>query len=141
METIDFIRIYARCWNQLSFLPLEPYLSENVRYDSQASLGTVRGKENVIKHLADRVADAKEDHAANDVRAEIGYCGNEDYQPVWVWGMEGEPCVLIFIGNRNDPVGLTILDVDRECNLITGIDVCTISPNPQRAIRTGEYPE
>jgi hypothetical protein len=59
METIDFIRIYARCWNQLSFLPLEPYLSENVRYDSQASLGTVRGKDNVINHLADRVAECE----------------------------------------------------------------------------------
>lgn len=141
MDRLDFIRIYARCWNQLSFEPLEPFLEKNVRYTSQISFEPVEGKEDVIRHLAERVADAKSDLIAKDVYAEIGFCGNEDDQPVRLFGSEGEPCVLIFRGNKEVPIGLTMLEIDDDNRLITGINVCNVVPNPRRAIRTGEYPE
>lgn len=141
MESIDFIRLYARCWNRLSFEQLEPYLAQDVEYHSQISFDPVVGKENVIRHLADRVIVAKGDLITLDVYAEIGYCGNEDDQSVRLFDSEGEPCVLIFRGNKEVPVGLVMLDTDDDNSVITVINVCTVVPNPQRAIRTGEYPE
>lgn len=135
----ELLRIYARSWNLLSFDLIEPYLADDVTYDSQSVYSSLVGKPEVSEYLEGKMLTIKSGLPDCKVFAEMGYCGNERSQRVQLLGSTGRPCVVIAQNGKDDLVGLILLDV--EDGLIKTIGLCTAIPRPAMAIRTGEYPD
>jgi hypothetical protein len=136
---LDLIRLYAKAWNTLNAEVIEPYLSEDVIYESQDVLSSLNGKIKVLSHLRGKMQTIRENLLQSDVFAELGYCGSQAGFNVQVWAAdEGRPCVLMAQGNPKEVLALVLLETDE--GMIDRIDICTVAPRPSSATRTGEYP-
>lgn len=139
MNEIELVRLYAKSWNNLKFEIIEPFLSEDVVYESQQVFEPLVGKGAVSEYLRGKMATIKKNLLTSDIYAEIGYCRSQAGQRVQVLSAyDGRPCVLMAQGNRNIPLALVLLEVDE--GKIKRIDLCTEVPHPSSAERTGEYP-
>jgi hypothetical protein len=116
--------IFAKAWNLLDVSILEPYLDETSIYESQMVMTAMTGKKEIINYLKGKF---------------ITLSKKEEYKPILeigkVYGYL--PCVIIFQGSKENPVGVAMLEV--EGNLIKRIDLCIV-PSPYEAVRTGIFP-
>jgi len=139
MTELQFATLYAKCWNNLEFALIEPFLAEDVVYESQEVLTPLIGKAAVSEYLSGKMVSIKKSIVTSDVYAEIGYCGSQKGRGVRLFGSEGRPCVLVAQGDIKTPLALVLLQVTND--EIQRIDICTVVPHPSTAIRTGVYPE
>jgi|GEM_PF-749986 len=139
MNEFQLVTIYAKAWNTLNPEVIEPYLAEDVAYESQQVLSALVGKEEVFDYLKGKMQTIRKNLLQSDVYAEIGYCGNQEGYNVQVWSAnQGKPCVLMAQGNPDEVLALVLLKTEE--GKIKRVDICTIAPHPSTAIRTGEYP-
>ena len=139
MEDLDFVRLYAKSWNQLNFEVIEPFLSSDVVYDSQVVLESLVGKAAVSDYLEGKMETIKRNLLTSEVYAEVGYCGSQAGRRVQLFGAEGRPCVLMAQGDISIPTAIVLLETDGR--MIKQVSIGTVVPDPASAIRTGEYPE
>ena len=118
---------------------IEPYLAEDVVYESQQVFSALIGKEEVFDYLKGKMQTIKNNSPQSKVYAEVGYCGSQEGYNVQVWSAsEGKPCVLMAQGNPNEVLALVLLETEEA--KIKRVDICTVAPHPSTATRTGEYP-
>lgn len=135
---MDLVYRYAEAWNRLEIDDFAPYLAADVTYTSQHVFDELRGRDEVEDHLRGKMETIRQS-SENQVRAEIGLCGDQRGATVQVLeAAEGRPCVLMQQGESQEPVVLTLLDVEE--NKVKEIGICTVAPHPSTAHRTGKYP-
>ena len=140
MNEFELVEIYAKTWNTLNPAIIEPYLADDVVYESQKILTPLVGKDEVYNHLQRKMQTIKKTRYKSDVYAEIGYCGSQDGNKIQVLSAtEFRPCVLMAQGNPDEILILILLEIEQ--GKIKRIDLCTEIPHPSTAMRTGEYPE
>ena len=140
MNESELVELYAKTWNTLNPTMIEPYLADDVVYESQKIFTPLVGKEAVCNHLQGKMQNIKKNRHKSDVYAEIGYCGSQDGNKIQVLSAETfRPCVLMAQGNPDEVLILILLEVGD--GKIKRIDLCTEIPHPSSAMRTGEYPE
>ena len=140
MNELELVKLYAKAWNTLTFETIEPYLDEDVVYESQKVFSSLNGKNEVSEYLRGKMATIKNVVYKSDVYAELGYCGTQNNQSVQVLSAyDGRPCVLMAQGDISKVLALVLLEV--ESGKIKRVDICTEVPRPSSATRTGEYPE
>lgn len=140
MNESELVELYAKSWNTLNPVIIEPYLADDVVYESQVVLTPLIGKEAVLDYLQGKMQTIKKNRYKSDVFAEIGHCGSQDGNKVQVLSAETfRPCVLMAQGNPDEVLALVLLET--EAGRIKRIDICTEVPHPSTAMRTGEYPE
>jgi SnoaL-like polyketide cyclase. len=138
-EEEKLVRIYAKAWNRLDPKILEPYLADDVVYDSQMVLDSLVGKEVVYEFIKGKMQTIKKNRHVSDVFAEVGYCSNQNgYNVIAFSAWENRPCVVLAQGHSENLVGIALLDT--EDGKIKRIGLCIVPP-PWSATRTGEYPE
>ena len=132
----DFVRLYAQVWNTLDTSPLREYLDAGVRYLLQETEARLEGREAVMSYRSRKVEAVKESDLP--VYAEMGCCGSQE-GPIRVTGApEGRPCVVLAQPTPEDVVAMALLDIKAES--IQRIVLCTTTPDPATAKRTGTYP-
>jgi hypothetical protein len=136
----NLVEIYARAWNRLDFAVVEPYLDDQVVYESQEILSPLEGKLAVSEYLRAKFATIRKTIWKSQVYAEVGHCGTQDGIKVQVLSAEPfRPCVLMAQGDPNKVLALVLLAT--EADKIKRVDICTVVPHPSSAIRSGVYPE
>jgi len=139
MTESELVMVLAKAWNTLDSSLLAPYLADGVVYESQQVLAPLVGKEAVLDHLHQKMLSLRDAPADRKYYCEIGNCGSQRGMRVMVMSaVEGKPCVVLAIGNRDKPVALVLLET-ADC-LIKRVDISTVVPHPSTAIRSGEYP-
>lgn len=140
MTEYELVEIYAKAWNRLDFELLEPFLDDDVVYESQEVLSSLNGKAAVSEYLRGKFATIRKAIWRSQVYAEIGHCGTQDGINIQVLSAEPfRPCILMAQGDPSKVLVLVLLDV--ESAKIKRIDLCTVVPHPSSAIRSGIYPE
>lgn len=140
MNESELVELYAKTWNTLNPAIIEPYLADDVVYESQVVFSALIGKEAVFDYLQGKMQTIKKTRYKSDVFAEIGYCGSQDGNKIQVLSVSDfQSCVLMAQGNPDEVIALVLLET--EAGKIKRIDICTEVPHPSSAIRTGEYPE
>ena len=140
MNESELVELYAKTWNTLNPAIIEPYLADDVVYESQLVFDPLIGKKAVFDYLQGKMQTIKQTRYKSDVYAEIGHCGSQDGNKVQVLSASAfRPCVLMAQGNPDKIIALILLETD--AGKIKRIDLCTIAPHPSTATRTGEYPE
>ena len=140
MNESELVELYAKTWNTLNPSLIEPYLADDVVYESQVVFNALVGREAVFAHLQGKMRTIKKTRYKSDVFAEIGYCGSQDGNKIQVLSVSDfRPCVLMAQGNPDEVIALVLLET--EAGKIKRIDICTEVPHPSTAMRTGEYPE
>ncbi|HSI87578.1 MAG TPA: hypothetical protein VK918_00860 [Pyrinomonadaceae bacterium] len=135
-EQLTLIRRLAVAYNRRELDDLHLFLAEDVEYHSQLTQDPVIGKEAVLAHIQERFDISKQ--GVQDVYAEIGFCQSE-WGSVRLFGYDGQPCMLLSTCYGCTPIGL--FTVDSQSALITSIEVWVSILDPEKAERTGEYPE
>lgn len=137
-KELDIVYLYAEAWNKLDFSLIQPHLADDVCYASQNVFDELEGKEEVAHYLEGKMETIRK-HPLAKVFAEIGFCGNQHGQKVQVLSAyENRPCVVLAQGQKDDVVGLVLIDVEEE--KIKRIGICSVVPHPSTASRTGIYP-
>ncbi|MBX3297670.1 MAG: nuclear transport factor 2 family protein [Acidobacteria bacterium] len=140
MTEYELVEIYAKALNRLDFELLEPFLDDDVVYESQEVLSSLKGKAAVSEYLRGKFATIRKAIWRSQVYAEIGHCGTQDGNNIQVLSAEPfRPCILMAQGDPSKVLVLVLLDV--ESAKIKRIDLCTVVPHPSSAIRSGVYPE
>ena len=140
MNESELVELYAKTWNTLNPAIIEPYLADDVVYESQVVFSALVGKEAVFDYLQGKMQTIKQTRYKSDVFAEIGFCGSQDGNKIQVLSASDfRPCVLMAQGNPDEVIALVLLET--EAGKIKRIDICTEVPHPSTATRTGEYPE
>lgn len=140
MNESELVELYAKTWNTLNSAIIEPYLADDVVYESQKIFTPLVGKDAVYDYLQGKMQTIKKTRYKSDVFAEIGYCGSQDGNKIQVLSASDfRPCVLMAQGNPDEVIALVLLET--EAGKIKRIDICTEVPHPSTATRTGEYPE
>jgi hypothetical protein len=78
MSEFELVKLYAKTWNTLNPAIIEPYLADDVVYESQVVLSPLVGKEAVFDYLQGKMQTIKQTRYKSDVFAEIGHCGSQE---------------------------------------------------------------
>lgn len=120
------LRAYAKMMNTLNAEYLEPLLADDFIYESQHAFQPLESKQAFLYYIRPKLITIQQAKAT--VFAEMG--------TVTAYG-ESQPCVILAQNNKANLVGLVLAKVDGE--RLKRIDLC-ITPTPQSATRSGEYP-
>lgn len=118
--------LLAKTYNNLNIKHIEGFLSKNVIYENQNVLEPIQARENLINYLTQKFKTIKKSN--NLVYAELGYLDAQ----------KEKPCVILSQGKKENKGALVL--IESADNLITRIDICTVTPHWSKAIRTNEYP-
>lgn len=119
-------RVCAAMWNTLAPSVLEPFLAEDVRYESQSVMEPMIGKTVLMRYLRGKMDTLRRGLPNTRIFAEMGL-----YQ--------GHPCLVTAQGRKEDLQGVILFKVAD--GKITGIDLCSVVPRPEDVERFGIYPE
>lgn len=111
MDELELVRLYAKAWNTLAFETIEPYLDDEIVFESQMIFNSLNGEKEVSGYLRGKMATIKKAGYKSKVYAEVGYCGNQAMQNVQVLSAyTGRPCVLMAQGDISEVIALVLLD-------------------------------
>jgi hypothetical protein len=127
----DAARIYALSYNRLDPEVLIAALAEHAVWESQSAIRAMQGKLEIADYLRGKMKTISEGGAAKMPYFELGSISD----------MRGasRPCVVCAQGNRDKPLAVVLFKTENK--QIKRVDMCTVSPRPDRAIRSGEYPQ
>ena len=126
LTKIDALKAYARMMHHLSADYLAPLLAEDFHYASQWVFEEIESKQQYLDYIRPKLEAIKE--SGNRVWAELAE----------LQAYPGGPCLVISQGDK-DNISATVL-AEVEGNTIKRLDMCFV-PSPDRARRSGEYPE
>lgn len=138
LKELNFIKLYAKSWNNLDSEVLDSLLSNNVVYESQNVFTALNGKADVMEYFRGKMTTLKRAGNEHKVYAEIGFYDRFNGRYV-TQKLAGRPVVILSQGTKDVPIALVLLEVVD--NLIERIDICSVAPHPLSAFRTGEYPQ
>lgn len=124
---LSALAAYAEMMNTLNVEKLIPFLSTDLRYNSQWVFEEMVGSKNYIEYIRAKLESLK-GNKENSVFAEIGKLHEYPFGP----------CVIMAQGERDNLVATVLAKVDED-GLITALDMCSVL-SPKGAKRTGEYP-
>jgi hypothetical protein len=122
---LEALKAYAKMMNTLNPDHLEPFLADDLRYNSQGVFAEMRGKEEYLDYMR-----GKFETIANSSSYPFAEIGELTEYPFG-------PCVIIAQGDKENLIATVLIGI--EDSLVTRIDMCAV-PEPQSAVRTGEYP-
>ena len=122
---LEACRAYARMLNTLDASHLEPWLDENVKYESQWVFDEIVGKEKYLKYIRGKLRTIHE--KGPPVWAEIAYTN----------AFGAGPCVIIAQPEKDEWVATLLLEMNGD--KISRMDMCFL-PSPLECRRTGEAP-
>lgn len=120
------LRAYAKMMNTLHVEALEPLLSEDFIYESQAVFQAIESKQAFLEYIQRKLKAIQKSNAT--VYAEMG--------SVVAYG-KSQPCVILAQNEMANLVALVLAKTDG--NSLKRLDLCIVPP-PQAAERSGEYP-
>ena len=120
-------RAYATAYNSYDYSDLEHLLDNDLTYTSMWVFEEMKGKENYIAYLADKLKAIKE--SGNPVHAEIA-----ETRQYPMYGIPEKPCVYMKQGENEMVVLFTMEDANIKKIFLTGI------PIPSTVFRSGECP-
>jgi hypothetical protein len=124
MTETELLNEYCKCWNNLDVKIIEPYLDDEVEYNSQWVFETIIGKETYLNYLTPKF-DTLKSTPDLELNAFVGYFPKEYY------GIK-KPCIVLTQKNSNKTIKVSIL-IKVKNGKISSIDMCGI-PNPNGAI-------
>jgi len=123
LAEIEALRAYARMMNTFDTEHLEPFLADDLRYNSQWMLSKMIGKEEYLKHIR-----AKLKFIAHKPYAEIGELDEYPFGN----------CVVMAQDSHDNLISTVLVRI--KDGKIATLDICA-TPAPESARRTGEYPQ
>lgn len=122
-DQTKLLRQLKSAWNNLDTRHIESYLSEDVVYESQWVLISIRGKPEVLKFLEGKFQTIKNiENGFFMINAAIGY----------IPSMDMRPCILLSQIYTDELTLVTVL-IEVKNSLISRIDLCFI-PSPEEII-------
>lgn len=126
LAEIEALRAYARMMNTFDTDHLEPFLADDLRYNSQWMLSKMIGKEEYLKHIRDK----------------LKYIARSDGRPYAEIGELDEypfgNCVVMAKDSHDNLISTVLVRI--KDGKIATLDICA-TPAPESARRTGEYPQ
>lgn len=134
----ELCEIYAKMWNCLDASILEPYLMDDIVYESQMVLEPHINRVGLMNYLYAKLKTIRSNLDNSRPYAELGFLGSQDGSNIKILSAEEmRPCVILAQGHKDDLKGLAILETRN--GKIKRIDLCIV-PHPSTATRTGHYP-
>lgn len=132
MDEREFFIRAAKAYNNLNFAEIEPFLSEDVTYESQGS--TIKGKARVAVDLKDKFQDLKQ--SGRRLYAELAVIppkkrSAENNEVI-------TPCIILSQGVQVNRVAVIMLSV--KDGIIEKIDIRTSSPHWTETQGSGIFP-
>ena len=126
LTELEALRAYARMMNTLDADHLEPFLAEDLRYNSQWVFEEMVGKKRFIEYIRPKLKVIAE--SGRRPYAEIGELG------AYPFGN----CIIMAQDNPDNLIATVLVRI--QDGKISNLDMCAV-PAPDSARRTGEYPE
>ena len=132
LTVAEAARLFATAWNRLEATVLEPWLAEDVVYESQHVFAAIESRADFMEYLTGKMGTVSRDPSAK-VYAELG-----ETRAYPGCAVDEGSCVVMAQGGKDDVAALVLFQV--EGGYIARMDMCTVVPDPRSARRTGIYP-
>jgi hypothetical protein len=126
LTELNALRAYARMMNTLDVDCLEPFLADDLRYNSQWVFEEMVGKERYIEYIRAKLKVIAE--SAGRPSAEIGELDEYPFGN----------CVIMAQDSPDNLIATVLVEI--KDGKISRLDMCAV-PAPEAARRTGEYPK
>jgi len=118
-------KAFAVMWNTMNASVIDPFLADDVTYESQHVMSSLDGKPAVMEYFKGKLQTVKDSGPASKPYFELG-----TYQD--------RPCVTAAQGQKEPPLAVVLFKIDK--GKIQRIDMCGVIPSPNDVERSGEYP-
>ncbi|MBM3160136.1 MAG: hypothetical protein FJZ66_02285 [Bacteroidetes bacterium] len=116
---IEILEIYATCWNTLNSNKLISLLDEQVEYNSQWVIESLKGKQSFLNYFNGKLQTLRNARNKTKVSAEL------KMSQKWTSHLL-KPCLLITQRNNNGDQNQVTLFIEVQDGKITRIDLCDV---------------